>query len=51
MSQDLARFEERYSQRAVAFDWSFGRDDLDKLCARLDAHRQAASRHPRTIGR
>ncbi len=37
-----ARFEERYNQRAVPFDWNFGRDDLDKLCARIDAHRPAA---------
>ena len=27
---------------AVPFDWTFGRDDLDKLCRRLDAHRPAA---------
>jgi hypothetical protein len=42
ITERLARFEERYNQRAVPFDWTFGRDDLDKLCARLDAHRPAA---------
>ena len=38
----LAAFEIRYNQRSVPFDRTFGRDDLDKLCHRLDAHRPAA---------
>ena len=42
ITERLAAFEQRYNQRAVPFDWTFGRDDLDKLCARLDAHRPAA---------
>ena len=42
IAERLARFEERYNRRAVPFDWTFGRDDLDKLCHRLDAHRPAA---------
>jgi hypothetical protein len=34
----LAAFEDRYNELAEPFDWSFGRDDLDKLLARIDAH-------------
>ncbi|MGH8995107.1 MAG: transposase [Acidimicrobiales bacterium] len=32
----LAAFEERYNALAEPFDWTFGRDDLDKFLARLD---------------
>lgn len=42
ISERLNAFENRYNRTAVPFDWTFGRDDLDKLCHRLDAHRQAA---------
>ena len=42
ISERIDAFEARYNQRAVPFDWTFGRDDLDKLCHRLDAHRRAA---------
>ena len=42
ISERIGAFEARYNQRAVPFDWTFGRDDLDKLCHRLDAHRPAA---------
>ena len=28
---------------AEPFNWTFGRDDLDKLLARLDAHRFPAA--------
>ena len=43
ISERLAAFEIRYNQRAVPFDWKFGRDDLDKLITRIDTHtRQAA---------
>ncbi len=42
ISERIGAFEARYNQRAVPFDWTFGRDDLDKLCRRLDAHRPAA---------
>jgi hypothetical protein len=38
----LASFETRYNQRATPFDWTFGRDDLEELCHRLDAHQSAA---------
>jgi len=34
----LEAFEPRYNTVAQPFDWTFGRDDLDKLLARLDAH-------------
>ncbi len=37
----LAAFEERYNAVAEPFDWTFGRDDLDKLCARLERHAAA----------
>jgi hypothetical protein len=40
--QRLAAFEIRYNQKAVRFDWKFGRDDLDKLIARIDLHERAA---------
>ena len=42
ISGRIGAFEARYNQRAVPFDWKFGRDDLDKFCHRLDAHRPAA---------
>jgi hypothetical protein len=38
-----AAFELRYNQRGVPFDWTFGRDDLDNLIARIDAHEQRAA--------
>lgn len=34
----LTGFEDRYNTVAVPFAWSFGRDDLAKLLARLDTH-------------
>ncbi len=43
IAQRLAAFEERYNELAEPFDWSFGRDDLDKLLARIDAHAAKAS--------
>ena len=39
----LAAFEDRYNATAEAFDWTFGRDDLDKLLARIAAHEAAAA--------
>ena len=42
ITERLTAFEARYNQRAVPFGWTFGRDDLDKLCARLDTPRPAA---------
>ncbi len=41
ISGRIGAFEARYNQRPVPFDWKFGRDDLDKFCHRLDAHRPA----------
>lgn len=38
----LRAFENRYNATAQPFGWTFGRDDLDKLLARLDTHTQAA---------
>ncbi|MDQ6946482.1 MAG: transposase [Actinomycetota bacterium] len=38
----LAAFETRYNAVADPFDWTFGRDDLDKLLARLETHRARA---------
>jgi hypothetical protein len=43
ISERLTAFEVRYNERAVAFDWKFGRDDLDKLIARIDLHEHAAA--------
>ena len=37
----LAAFEARYNAIAQPFRWTFGRDDLDKLCARLERHAAA----------
>ena len=31
----LAAFEDRYNGVAEPFEWTFGRDDLDKLLARI----------------
>lgn len=36
--QRLTAFENRYNSLAEPFDWTFGRDDLDKLLARIGAH-------------
>jgi hypothetical protein len=41
ITQRLAGFEDRYNRLAQPFDWRFGRDDLDKLLARLDRHQAA----------
>lgn len=38
----LAAFEGRYNTVAEPFEWTFGRDDLDKLLARIAAHENAA---------
>ena len=38
----LAAFEDRYNELSEPFEWTFGRDDLDKLLARIAAHEQAA---------
>ncbi|MGH2867229.1 MAG: IS630 family transposase [Solirubrobacteraceae bacterium] len=38
----LAAFEARYNAMADPFEWTFGRDDLDKLLARIEAHEPAA---------
>lgn len=39
----LAAFEDRYNTVAEPFDWTFGRADLDKLVARIDAHTARAA--------
>jgi len=41
IAERLAAFEQRYNAAAEPFDWTFGRDDLDKLLARIDQHRAA----------
>ncbi|MDQ2729911.1 MAG: hypothetical protein M3Y91_19130, partial [Actinomycetota bacterium] len=38
----LASFEGRYNALSEPFEWTFGRDDLDKLLARIAAHEPAA---------
>lgn len=38
IAERLGAFERRYNALARPFDWTFGRDDLDKLCARLERH-------------
>lgn len=38
IAERLAAFEQRYNATAEPFHWTFGRDDLDKLCARLERH-------------
>lgn len=39
----LAAFETRYNAVAEPFDWKFGRSDLDKLLARIEAHTNKAA--------
>ncbi len=39
----LAAFETRYNAVAEPFDWKFGRSDLDKLLARIQAHTNTAA--------
>jgi hypothetical protein len=41
IAQRLAAFENRYNALATPFDWRFGRDDLNKLLARLERHQAA----------
>jgi hypothetical protein len=41
IARRLAAFEGRFNHIAVPFDWRFGRDDLDKFLARLEAHQGA----------
>lgn len=38
IARRLAAFEDRYNLSAEPFDWRFGRDDLEKFLARLEAH-------------
>ena len=38
----LAAFEQRYNAAAEPFDWTFTRDDLNKLLVRIAAHEQGA---------
>ena len=38
IAERLGAFERRYNALAQPFDWRFGRDDLDKFCARLARH-------------
>jgi hypothetical protein len=41
IAQRLAAFEESFNAVVTPFDWRFGRDDLDKLLARLERHQAA----------
>jgi hypothetical protein len=41
IARRLTAFEDRYNRMAEPFDWRFGRDDLDKFLARLQAHQAA----------
>ena len=41
ITERLAAFEDRYNAMGEPFDWTFGRDDLDKLLTRLDRHHVA----------
>jgi hypothetical protein len=41
--QRIAAFERRYNTLAKPFHWTFGRDDLDKLLARIDTHTSKAA--------
>ena len=43
ISERLAAFEDRYNHAATPFDWTFGRDDLDKLIHRIDTHHLAVA--------
>ena len=38
IAERLTAFEQRYNAIAEPFHWTFGRDDLDKLCAHLERH-------------
>jgi hypothetical protein len=42
ITERLAAFEPRYNHVAEPFKWTFDRDDLDKLLARIEAHDRAA---------
>lgn len=39
----VSAFEDRYNTMAQPFDWTFGRDDLDKLLARIEVHTTQAA--------
>lgn len=41
IARRLAAFEQRYNVVSSPFDWRFGRDDLAKFLARLEAHQAA----------
>jgi DDE superfamily endonuclease len=41
ITERLTEFETRYNAVAQPFGWKFGRDGLDKLCARLERHAAA----------
>lgn len=41
ITERLTAFETRYNAVAEPFGWKFGRDGLDKLCARLERHAAA----------
>jgi transposase len=43
IAERLAAFEARYNAIAEPFGWTFGRDDLDKFIARIDAHTPQAA--------
>jgi DDE superfamily endonuclease len=42
LTERLLRFGDHYRQIAKPFDWTFTRDDLVQLLARIDAHQQRA---------
>jgi len=40
LADRLCRFEDRYNQTALPFDWRFTRSDLAEMLQRLDTHRR-----------
>ena len=42
VEQRLAAFEQRYNAAAEPFDWTFTREDLNKLLIRIAAHEPGA---------
>ena len=45
LAQQILDFQERLNATAEPFDWTFTRDDLHTLLARIDAHEPTATPH------
>jgi len=45
LAQRILDFQDRFNATAEPFDWTFTRDDLHTLLARIDAHEPTATPH------